>query len=245
VVDTVSRAPGGRSIELRDLAAGPWAVFVHSPSRSAALRVGFGLARARDPNPTWVEIRDPSAAIDPPGPAELGWIPEDRLFLATPGDARPEHGVANMALWNVVRSDEPSATVAGLADFLRLPTIVQDAVSRVGSENPRPVLVVANTDRVRSAYPRDAPGIRPFLDAMLGASVLPIFLSLDPAGPGRMAFDVVLEIRSPDAHQWRSASLVCEKAPADSTLPVGDPVPLPDLSGMAELFEPYGRPPAN
>jgi hypothetical protein len=185
------------------------------------LRVAFALAQINDPAPYWVDIRDETRKPDARSPVELGWIPEDHLYVVRESEARPRDADANMALWTVVRSDEPDSVIAGFTDFLRLPPVLQEAVSRTGDDAHRPVFVIANVDRVRQYYPKDVGGVRPILDAMVRAGVLPIFVAIGPPGPGRMAFDFVLEVRAGLSSDWRKGHLLCEKAPAASPLTSG------------------------
>src|SRR5208282_5192819 len=122
--------------------------FLWGESRSVVNRLLFAMVRAVDPEPLWLDLAPPGPPAEGPGPAELGWIARDRLFRAEdPELARPQDAVANMALLNVVRADEPAATVAKLADFVRLAPIVQEIISRVGAEGPRHALAVSNSDR--------------------------------------------------------------------------------------------------
>jgi len=229
----VASASAPPPIDLADLGRGPWGTFLHGPSRAVLQRCAYALALASDPRPTWIEICERGTAPDTEGPASLGWIPDDHLFFVHPTDARPENGIANLALTGLVRSDEPTAVLAEITDFLRLPSIVQDAMSRLPGGPERSAFVVANTDKVRSYYPSEAGGIRPIVDAMVRANALPIFAAVGPPGAGRWAFDFVLEVRAPDLARWRQGTLVCEQAPTGTSLPIGVPVPLPTVPGLA------------
>ncbi len=234
---TMTRRPGSSNpVDFRALGTGAYGTFLYGESRPLVDRLGYAMARANDPNPTWVDIRDPQGASDVSSPSELGWVAEDHLFFVSPAEARPQDAEANMALWTVVRSDDPEATVGGLTDFLRLPPKVQVAVSRMDASAPRPVFVVANSDRVREYYPKEATGVRPIIDAMLQAGVLPIFAAVGAPGEGRAAFDFVFEVSSPHANDWRAGSLTCHKAPAGTPIPVDVPIPLVSLSQAVEVF---------
>lgn len=239
----MSGSPGGSyRIDFRALGAGPYGTFLYGDSRPLVDQLSYAMARVNDPNPTWVDIRDPEGRADPASPSALGWVAEDHLFYVSPTEAKPQDAEANMALWTVVRSDEPDAVIAGLTDFLRLPPTVQVAVSRMGTSAPRPVFVVANSDRVRSYYPTEPAGVRPIIEAMLRSGVLPIFAAVGPPGPGRSAFDFVFEVKSRDPGDWRTGSLTCHKAPPGSPIPLDLPIPLPSLSQAVELLERPARP---
>ncbi len=235
VVPHPSGAPP--AFDPRAIGGGPWGTFVYGPSRAAVLRVAFALARANDPNPMWVDIRDRSHTPEVPGPGELGWVPADHLLHVPVSEAEPEDGVANVALWSVVRSDEPGPAIDELTEFLRLPSPVQDAVSRVGAAPARPALVVANSDLVRAHYPRDLAGVRRIVDAMLRSGVLPIVTSVGPPGDGRMAFDFVFDVRATEFARWKDGNMVCEKAPTGTQVPVNEPMPLRSIPSVADYLE--------
>ncbi|MCI4353569.1 MAG: hypothetical protein L3K14_09365 [Thermoplasmata archaeon] len=228
------------SLDLARLPGGPFGTFLYGPSRTVLLRVAFAFARANDSRPYWVDVRDPNEFLDPPGPVELGWIPDDHLFVVSRSEAKPQDAVSNLALWTVVRSDEPRSVIGGLTDFLRLPPPIQEALSRYGQESFRPVFVVANTDRVREYYPRNVPGVRAIIEAMIRGGVLPIFASQGLPGPGRLAFDLVFEVTAPDLAHWREGALRCEKAPEGTPFQPAERVPLESMPGVVAALE--GRP---
>jgi hypothetical protein len=205
-------SPASNPLDLATLGSGSFGTFLHGSSRTVLLRVAYALARANDSQPYWVDVRDPNDYLDPPGPVELGWIPDDHLFVVSRSEAKPQDAVSNLALWTVVRSDEPRSVIGGLTDFLRLPPPIQEVLSRYGRESYRPVFVVANTDRVREYYPRNASGVRGVVEAMKQGGVIPLFASLGPPGPGRFAFDLVFEVQATDLAHWREGSLVCERS---------------------------------
>jgi hypothetical protein len=210
---------------------------VYGPDRVAVLRVAYALAKLNHPNPYWVDIRDTAQAVGTDDPAGQRWIPEDHLYIVSEGDARPEDAEANLALWTVVRSDEPKSVISEFTDFLRLPRPVQEAVSRSRSEGGRPVFVIANADRVRPYYPKGAAEVRPIIDSMLRAGVIPIFAALGPPGAGRWAFDFVFELRSAPGQDWRHGELRCERAPPGLSVASGEVIPwaaLPEAMAPTE-----------
>ena len=223
------RMPAGRTnhpLQLSTLRTESLATFVYGTSRTAILRVAYAIARANDDDPYWVDVRDPNDYLDPPGPVELGWVPDDHLFVVSRSEAKPQDAVSNLALWTVVRSDEPKSVIGGLTDFLRLPPPIQDLLSEYGREHQGPAFVVANTDRVREHYPRNVAGVRGVVDAMLRGGVVPIFACIGPPGPGRFAFDLVFELQAPDLAHWRSGVLRCERASDRGPFRAGQEIPL-------------------
>lgn len=230
-------AQTSNSLDLATLTSGSVGIFLYGPSRTVLLRVAYALARANDAQPYWVDVRDPNDYLDPPGPVELGWIPDDHLFVVSRSEAKPQDAVSNLALWTVVRSDEPRSVIGGLTDFLRLPPQLQDAVSQYGRESYRPVFVVANTDRVREYYPRNVEGVRGVVEAMIHGGVVPIFASQGPPGPGRFAFDLVFEVQAPDLTHWKEGYLVCERAFDGAPFHAGDRIRMDSLPALASALE--------
>lgn len=220
------------------------ATFLYGSSRTVVLRLAYALARANDPHPYWVDVRDPNDYLDPPGPVEMGWIPDDHLFVVSRSEAKPQDAVSNLALWTVVRSDEPRSVIGGLTDFLRLPASMQELLGRYGGNTSRPVFVVANTDRVREYYPRNVSGVRGVIDAMLGAGVTPIFASLGPPGPGRFAFDVVCDAQAKDLTHWKEGHLACERGVDNSPFRPGTDIPLSTVPAFAAALLGHADPTA-
>ena len=222
---------------LTALSRRPWATFVWGDSRPVLNRVLFAMVRANDSSPYWLDIRGPANVASEPGPVELGWISQDRLFLTgQPSDARPQHVGGNPQLLTLVSPEEPAPVLASISDFLRLPPIAQEIVSRVERTQTCHVVAIANSDRVRFEYPMNVQGVRRFIDAFLAAPILPFFCATSPPGPGRWAFDFVFEIRANDLTSWREGVLVPEKAPAGTGFPIGQPIPLPSIPEMSRAF---------
>jgi hypothetical protein len=239
--------PSGRALHTPDLAVlgdGSYGTFLYGTSRTVLLRVAYAFAVSNDSRPFWVDVRDPNDYLDPPGPVEMGWIPDDHLFVVSRSEAKPQDAVSNLALWTVVRSDEPRSVIGGLTDFLRLPPSIQDALSRYGRENYRPAFVVANTDRVREYYPRNVSGVRAIVKTMLRGGVIPIFASLSPPGPGRFACDLVFEVDAKDLTHWREGSLRCEKAFEGAPFRPDQRIRLDSIPSIADSLEGRSATPA-
>ena len=201
---------------LRAIGQEAWGTFLYGVSRPLVQWVAHAFALACDPEPTWVDFRDADAKPDPLGPVRLGKVPSSRLYVAVRSEGRPHAEVPSRTLWTLIRPDEAKESVLELADFLRLPSRVQEAIGAGGGTGPRRVLVVANTDRVREFYPTTIQGIRPFVLTALRANLVPILTSLPPIVPGYLALDHVFEVRGKSLDDWREGSLYCEQAPAGS-----------------------------
>jgi hypothetical protein len=224
-------------LAIETLRQGPYAVYLHGSPRSLILRVAYAFARANDPKLFWVEVRDSNETVDPPGPVELDWIPNDHLFVVSRSEAKPQDAVSNHALWTIIRSDEPRSVLSGLTDFLRLPAAIQGALSAYGSEESRPIFVIANADRVRPYYPATVEGVRTFVDSMVRAGVVPFFVALSPARPGRFACNLVLEVRAPDLTSWSEGTLLCERSIPGASFQLGSPIPLDSIPAIGAALE--------
>jgi hypothetical protein len=228
---------GAPTFELTALGRGGLSTFLWGESRAVVNRLLYAMVRAVDPEPFWLDLSPARSPGEEPGPAELGWIPNDRLFRADDPDlARPQDAVANLALVNVVRSDEPSPSAAKVADFARLAPIAQEIIRRVGSDGPRHALAVSNSDRVRGDYPHSVEGIQPIVAALLDAPLTPFIAAQGIPGAGRMAFAYVFEVRAEDLAHWSEGALCPEKVPRESALRLGEPVPLRNIPGLSAVF---------
>jgi len=222
---------------LSSLSRGPWATFIWGDSRAVTNRVLYGMVCANDSSPFWLDIRGSTDVPSEPGPVELGWIPPDRLFLTgEPEEARPQKAVGNQALSTLVRGDEPAQVLAHISDFLRLPPIAQEIVSRLNRTETCHVVAIANGDRVRRDYPTTVEGVRHVIEPFLAAPILPFFSATSPPGAGRWAFDFVFEVRAKDLAHWRKGFLVPEKVPSDVEFTVGRPIQLGSIPQLTRAF---------
>jgi len=225
------------TLDLSTFAEDGFSTFLWGSSRAVVNRLLFAMVRAHDPEPIWLDLRGRELADGEPGPVELDWIPRDHLYLAEePASARPQDAIANMALWTVVRADEPDAAVSRLADFVRLPPIAQQILQRADVGAARHALAVANSDRVRGEYPTTVEGVRPIVRALMDGPLLPFFGAVGPPGAGRMAFDLVFEVRAPDLAHWGDGTLLAEKVPPGHPVRLGTPIRLRDIAGLASAF---------
>jgi hypothetical protein len=224
---------------LSSLGRGSWATFLWGDSRPVLNRVLFAMVSANDSSPFWLDIRGPAHATSEPGPVELGWIARNRLFLtAEPSEARPQSAADLLTISSVIRADEPPQVLTQFTDFLRLPPIAQEIVSRVERTETCHAIAIANSDRVRRDYPTTVDGVRRVIDVFLAAPILPFFSATSPPGLGRWAFDFVFEVRAKGLPSWREGLLIPEKAPAESDFTVGRGVRLASIPEMVSAFRP-------
>ena len=227
---------GAPTLDLASLGRPGLSTFLWGRSRAVVNRVLYAMVHAADPEPLWLDL-SPRRSAEDPGPVELGWVPRERLFLVEdPYLARPQDAVANLALANVVRADEPESSLERVADFVRLAPIAQEIISRVDPEGPPHALAISNSDDVRADYPHTVEGIRPIVTTLAAAPLIPYIAAQGTPGDGRMAFAFVFEVRAEDVAHWRDGALLPEKVPPESDVRVGVPIPLGNVSGLDRAF---------
>lgn len=228
--------------DFRDLRTTPKVPVVWSASRAVMNRVLFGLARAVSPAPYWVEVRARHADADEPGPADLGWIPPDRLFNlgelfdAPSRDAPPP---VEFALISFLR--DPSS--APITEAMKLGPLTEGSDSTSGTPGLPRVVAIANVDRVDQLWPETPRAMQTVVRAFLRAGLVPYFSTLRPTKRSAAA-DFVFQAVAKSVGEWRSGTLACEKAPDDASWKRGDTLPLtqfPTISAaLSGRIEPGG-----
>ncbi len=216
-------------LDFRDLRVGQRVPVVWGSSRPVLNRVLFGLARSVCSLPYWVEIRAREGEPEANGPADLGWIAPDRLINLGQLFGDPPRGsppTIEFALLTFLRDP----TAEPIAQAMRLPpTPAGAAASR--PEGPT-VVAVANVERIEQLYPETPGAMRAVVRAFLKAGVTPFFSTLRPS-KRRAAADFVFQVKAAELGEWKTGTLVCEKAPDDAYWKTGDAVPLPRFPVVA------------
>ena len=227
-------AGGARGFPLTDLGRGRFATALVGSSRPVVNRVLFATVTAFDPSPFWLEIRDESFHDPDPGPAELGWVPRNRLVTTDDSErARPQNVSANLAM--TIVSPSENVFTRELNDLLRLPPVVQEIVGRVrGGERARAV-AIANFERVVDHFPNQPSEMRGMIEAILAAPLVPVFTSLRPTGR-RFACDYVLRVEATSLPYWKDGFLTVEAAPPDSPLRTDMRFPLTEFPELQRVF---------
>ncbi len=221
---------GGVTIFPAHLFDRPNSVLVYGPSRPLVNLTLYALAEATTPEFHWLDIGVPGEERAAADPVQLGWIPEDRLWLVDRPEAlRPDDLTANLALFGLIRSDEPTATLNQLTEFLRLPETSQRILSVRPNDGRPGALAVTNAHRVMAAYPPHR--VPPILALHINAGFSVLVGYADSAGPGRSAFDFVFHLDGPSISEWRKSHLVCEKGITSGPLRDGRPVALEEIPG--------------
>ena len=191
-------------------------------SRVALNRAAYEVAHRINPRYVWLEIGSPEDEVDPDDPAHTGVIPDDMLYRTVrPAEFKPDNATANLAMWSVVRQDEPDEVLHPLMDFLRLPERVQEVIGNAPREDRPAVYVAANADRVLQFYPDDPSSTAPILAVFVRERMSLIVTILNRTRSDRFLHDYVFEIRSAAGAKWQDALLVCERAPPGQGYEIG------------------------
>lgn len=217
------------------LFARPNSVLVYGPSRPAVTLALFALAEATNPLFQWVDIGVPGEERTPFDPVRLGWIPHERLWpIEHPDSLRPDDISANLALFGLIRSDEPPEALVQITEFLRLPETSQRIIAHRPNNGKPGVVAVANAHRVMASFPTSR--VPPILSVHKNAGFSVVVGYVELVGPGRMLFDFVFRLECENVLDWKKGQLVCEKGITSGPLQDFRPVPLRDLPILSDIF---------
>jgi len=213
----------------------PNTILVHGPSRPSINLALYAFAEAITPDFQWVDIGVPGEEAVSSDPAQLGWIPEERMWrVDRPEKLRPNELTANLALFGLIRWDEPASTIAQVTEFLRLPETSQRILSTRPRDGRPGVLAVTNAHRVMALYPEERVGPVLAVHQNAGFSVLVGFAEV--AGPAQKLFDFVFQLDCGSPSAWRTGHLVCTKGISSGPLRDARPVSLEEIPLLASVF---------
>ncbi len=208
---------------------------MYGPSSSLVNLVLFALAEEANPSFHWLDIRRSDERPPEYDPARLGWIDERRSWTVNPFDAfAMENARANAALFELVRKDEPSATLVRLSEFLRLPDTMQRILSEAPAAGKPGVLAVANVQRAAPAFPSAT--LPPILDAMAWAGYSLFVGYAGPPSSARQNFDHVLRVDGEAPACWRESSITLEGPSPMGDLTPQQPRALAELPSTARVL---------
>ena len=212
----------------------PNAVFVYGPSRPLVNLALFAFAEATTPDFQWLDIGIPGEERTAFDPIRLGWIPEERLWKVDRPDAlRPDDLAANLALFGLIRSDEPPKSLIHLTEFLRLPETSQRILATRPLDGKPGALAVTNAHRVMATFPTNR--VPPILAVHRSAGFSVFVGYSESAGPGRGLFDFVFRLDCEHIGDWKKGHLVCEKGITSGPLRDSRPVPLEAIPMLVDV----------
>lgn len=211
--------PNGRWFLPASWQGEPLALYVWGAPRAVVNRVVFGMSRCLDPSPLWVELLE---GDEEPDAVRLGWVPRQRAFVSHRiDDLETSRAVANMALWSIVRSDEPSRMLAELTDFVRLPPLIQEVLGETPGASARRAIAVGNADRVEHLFRDRSDDLRWLLGYLKGSGAsLVVGLSGTPGVNGQ-AFDAEFHVDGAATDAWGEGTLTCIRGGSGAGFPVG------------------------
>jgi hypothetical protein len=225
-----------RSSFPEDLLTHPRSVYASGDCREVVNLLLYALASTIDSKFFWLDIGDALGPASSADPVQLGWVEPSRHYtVAAPEMVAPER--SNPALWKVIRADEPSEEIAGLVDFLRLPSITQEIASRAVPGVRPAVLAAANTDRASRLYPATAEGIHPFIRAITDHGISLIVGHTGPALPNRLAFEFVFRVEATSLPEWTRGTFVCESGIRSGPLRIGRTQPIKRVPWLVQILE--------
>jgi hypothetical protein len=185
-------------------------LLVYGESRPLVNLLLYALADEVNPGLHWLDVQDPSAPPSEWDPCRMGWVGAGHAWTTDATETlQPDRTRATAAIFELVRSDEPPATLARLADFLRLPDPMQRILGEMPSDGGNHLLAVANADRIAGSFPE--PVLAPILDAFewVRCSLFVGFTGSLPPTVSRFTHVVRIQGGSPTA--WHEARIHFER----------------------------------
>lgn len=186
--------------------------------------IAFGFASTSRGGYFWTDVRLSGQKVDERDPIARGEIAPARFAVVPPEELSQNDAPANAALSMLVHADDGGGPLRQLADFIRLSTHTRELIaSQPRGESP-PLLVLSNAQRVASLYRAEAVG--PVVQAIVGSGVSLLVTYADDPPEGRVDFENVWHVRTPDRAPWSEASIEVEKARTDGPFAPGSRVGL-------------------
>jgi hypothetical protein len=212
-------------------------VMFWGPDRTAVAVAAYALAARGGRTVTWLDIRNPNHAPDPYVSLLAPFVPAKQRFVTSHPDAlAPEIAISNVALWSLIRENEPKEAVVSLLDFLRLPESVQSLVSERSPAAAPSTLLVTNSDRLAALYPDDVESTRPFVQAITTRSVKIVATLSGLERKDRFAYDFVFRLSPGDAEGWANSLLRVEKGELAAGSAGRVPTPLRSIDDIAPIL---------
>jgi hypothetical protein len=220
--------------------AKPSSVFISGTSRSLLKWFAFSSLAPYAPRVYWTDVRLPGEILDPLDPMTVHAIPEESVYVLSPRELQPDDVQAQRAegaVATMLRSDEPSHSLQGLVEFIRMPPHAQNLISATGSIDAPSILVTANAHRLATVYSIDR--IAPLMRAMLESGTCQVALWAEAPTIHTSIFDVVLHLEGRGPTDWRNATVRCERGLSAGPLASGKAYRLSDLGPIAAILEKF------
>jgi hypothetical protein len=208
---------------------------VYGGSRPLVNLVLYALGSNANPRLLWLDVRPKSEPRSQWDPVRMGWLDERRVWSAEPDRAlAPDAASERVAIFDVVRADEPPAMLARLAEFLRLPPTIQEILAEMPPSGHTNVLAVANVDRISGSFP--AQTLAPILSAFAWArcSLYVGFAGTTP--PAVAPFSHVVRVEGSSPANWRDGQVHFEKGQFTDGPAAGTSLAIGQLPYLERVF---------
>jgi len=216
----------------------PTSVFVSGVSRTLLKWFAFAALAPYDSRVYWTDVRLPGEILDPLDPIGVHAVREEAVYALSPRELQPdEHGArqAEVAATTMLRSDEPTHTLEGLIEFIRMPAHAQHLITRAGRLDLPPIMVTANAQRLAAVYSADR--IAPLVRALLESGTCQFALWAEAPTTYASTFDVILHVDGMGPADWRNATVRCERGVTAGPLRAGRTVRLSEIEAIASVLE--------
>ena len=181
---------------------------VWGPDRATLDRVALAIARSIGPEFYRFDVTAPQGALSDGEREILETVPIHRAFRLSPPEVELQNAIGNVALWAVLRHGETeSQQVSELADFVRLPDVVQRTVGERDPNSPG-ALVVSNADHASHLYPADPGTFSPYIRLLNNRGLTLILTTGTTPRANAADFEVILKLLPAVAG---SPTMRCEK----------------------------------
>jgi len=225
---------------------GSWATDGFAPSaylwgssRPVVNLVLYAMAGRIDPEFAWLQVSDRGTpdAID--RLLMEGWKRPrlDRVKMRAE-EFLPRPEVSPSFIHRLFEEDgDDGGEMERLRQFVTLPPLVQNVVSRHVPRRGAKVLAIPNADRLADLYSGRPFELESLLRVLEETSVSLLVGRSEGPGPLRQLFQYVMEVRVTDLESWPEGLLIIERAPSENAEFVGEAFSLGQLSWAEELFE--------
>jgi hypothetical protein len=217
----------------------PTSFLLWGPQGRATEALIIALSQWIDPRFTVLDVHPPRTAVAPGRNRLLAGVPpSQRMMAVAPESLKPEAGIQGLALWKIVRGDEPREIVAPLVDFLRLPSLVQELPESHEPAGSVHALAVLGAEHLLPFYPNVRGATRPFV-LSLNAAAMTVVASNASTGERADRFDMdhVYRVEPSAQGDLDSSVILVEQGLAEGPLRGGARVPARRVPGYAEIVE--------
>jgi len=216
----------------------PTAVFVSGGSRTLLKWFAHAALAPYAGRVYWTDVRLPGEVLDPLDPMQLRVIPEDSVYVLSPRELQPDDQGARQAeaaAATMLHSDEPTSSIEGLVEFLRMPSHAQKLISSTGRPDAPSILVTANAQRLATVFSPER--IAPLMRAMLEAGTCQVALWAEAPTTLTSMFDVMLRVEGSGPADWRNATVECDRGIDSGPLAVGRVRRFSEVPALASVLE--------